>query len=90
MWELTKIANDFKLSTILSKLSIIDFWEGSKYVSEVFYPLPYLKIEIVLNELQGISFHLKRTSDFKNLFRVFFRVFLSFRFKKYSVKIVKV
>lgn len=82
MWELTKIANYFKLSTILAKLSIIEFWEGSKYVSEVFYPLPYLKIEIVLNELQGISFHLKRTSDFKNLFRVFFRVVFVFSFQK--------
>ena len=82
MWELTKIANYFKLSTILAKLSIIEFWEGFKYVSEVFYPLPYLKIEIVLNELQGISFHLKRTSDFKNLFRVFFRVVFVFSFQK--------
>ena len=40
-------------------------------------PLRSPKIETVLNDLQGISFHLKRTTDFKNLFRVFLRFLAS-------------
>ena len=54
-------------------------------------PLPFPKIETVLNDLKGISFHLKRTTDFENIFRIFFRFLASeMNIRKYSVEIVKI